>query len=226
MEAPAHANAKIEALPRGLLAALGEARAYPSDDSALSGVSRIQTHVSHLFLSARRVYKLRKAVRLPFLSFATRAERNADCAREVILNRRLAPDVYLGVAPVRAGAARAFAVGRLQTRVDEEALRAARDEHCVVMRRLSSDRDALSLLQRGRLEPRHVDAIADRVAEFHARVGLETPVPTTGETWLARVGQRRSSGDAAGPPCRRRRGRTGARRRAPSDRRAARRRPR
>ena len=60
----------------------------------------IQTHISHVFLAGDRVYKLRKAVSLSFLDFGTRALRNADCLREVALNRRLAPDVYLGVAPL------------------------------------------------------------------------------------------------------------------------------
>ncbi len=70
------------------------------DASAELGVSAIETHISCVFLTRDRVYKLRKAVAFPFLSFATRSERNEDCLRELALNRRLAPDVYLGVAPV------------------------------------------------------------------------------------------------------------------------------
>ena len=61
----------------------------------------MQTHLSHVFLSRDRVYKLRKAARFDFVDFGSRSERSADCLREVALNRRLAPAVYLGVAAVR-----------------------------------------------------------------------------------------------------------------------------
>ena len=90
----------VELLPTGLLAGLRRAAAYPDDPDAGSGVQEIQTHISHVFLTRTRVYKLRKAVDLGFVAFGQRAERNADCEREVRLNRRFAPDVYLGIAPV------------------------------------------------------------------------------------------------------------------------------
>ena len=146
----------------------------------------IQTHISFLILNRDRVYKIRKSVRFPFLSFATRAERNEDCLREVRLNRRLAPDVYLGVAPLLERDDH-FAVGD----VGEELLqrRDGRDapEHCVVMKRLRADGDAQSLLEAGRLSPEHIDAIADRIASFHAAHRLGTPVPYSPEAWLERV---------------------------------------
>lgn len=63
----------------------------------------VETHISVLFFVGDRVYKLRKPVRYGFLDFSDRAVREADCAREVALNRRLAPDVYLGVADLSLG---------------------------------------------------------------------------------------------------------------------------
>ena len=83
-----------------LIAGLAHAAAYPEDPSARNPVTHLQTHLSHVFLTGEKVYKLRKAVDLGFVCFATRAQRDADCVREVKLGRRLAPDVYLGVAPV------------------------------------------------------------------------------------------------------------------------------
>ena len=102
-EAPVPAGPRIEPLPEGFLEDLEQASAHPHDASAREGVERIQTHISQLFLTPTRVYKFRKDVELPFVSFALRGERDADCLREVALNRRLAPDVYLGVAPLRRG---------------------------------------------------------------------------------------------------------------------------
>jgi aminoglycoside phosphotransferase family enzyme/predicted kinase len=144
-----------------LLESLAFPSAYPNDASAALGVEHIQTHISHLFLTPDRVYKLRKAVNLGFVDFTTRAERNADCIREVQLNRRLAPDVYLGVAPLETGAG-GFMVGKLAEAAASDAA-----EHCVVMRRLPTGRDALSLLSAGILTRRHIDAVAQRIASFH-----------------------------------------------------------
>ena len=78
------------------LSDLSKPAAYPTDASAKHGIEWVQTHISHVFLSQSRVYKLRKPVDLGFVQFATRDERTADCEREVALNRRLAADVYLG----------------------------------------------------------------------------------------------------------------------------------
>ena len=58
----------------------------------------VETHISTLFFVGDRVYKMKKPVSMGFLDFTTRVAREEACHREVELNRRLAPDVYLGVA--------------------------------------------------------------------------------------------------------------------------------
>lgn len=173
--------APLETLDPGLVEALGRPAAHGGDR-----VECVQTHISWVFLTGARVVKVRKAVRLSFLDFGTRAERNADCLREVRLNRRLAPDVYLGVAPLErvAGGYRVGAVG--------EALAVGQageppPEHAVVMRRLPAGRDALSLLERGALEPAHVDGVASLLARFHASAGLGRPAPFPPDAWRSRV---------------------------------------
>lgn len=171
---PALEPAELEALQR--------AQAYPEDASAVGGVERVQTHISEVFLTRERVYKFRKAVDLGFVRFRDRAERNEDCLREVALNRRLAPDVYLGVAPLE-GAGQAVRVGPV---AEELAGRDGRTpEHCVVMRRLPGGRDALSLLGAGRLAPELLDRLAGRVARFHDVESLGAPAPYSPEQWLA-----------------------------------------
>ena len=131
----------LEPLPERLIAGLRHASAYPEDASARGRIAHVQTHLSHVFLTGEKVYKLRKAVDLGFVCFATRAQRDADCLREVQLGRRLAPDVYRGVAPVR------LARGRVRVGpFSDQLARRGAVEHCVVMRRLPQGRDALSLL--------------------------------------------------------------------------------
>jgi uncharacterized protein len=170
----------IEPLPDGLVAALTAPGAYPPEAGAAGGVSHVQTHISHVFLGAARVYKLRKAVRLPFLDFATQGARNADALREVQLNRRLAPDVYLGLAPLEhAGDGLRF--GPLGETT------APGCEHAAVMRRLPDGRDALSLLEAGALGPAHLQAAAQRIAAFHRAHALGTPAPFSAEEWHERI---------------------------------------
>jgi aminoglycoside phosphotransferase family enzyme/predicted kinase len=167
-----------------VIAGLAEPRAYPKDPEAGAGrVEVVQTHLSHVFLTPTRVYKFRKAVDLPFVCFASREERNADCLREVALNRRLAPDVYLGVAPlvVAPGGVRVGAPAE-----DLDASSAAPREHCVVMRRLPEGRDALGLLEKGALTQRQLERLADRMAAFHATHSLGAPAPFEREDWYAR----------------------------------------
>ncbi len=172
--------ATVSALTAREIAALAEPRAFPRDPSAASGVEHVQTHLSHVFLTGERVYKFRKAVDLGFVCFTSRSERNADCLREVALNRRLAPDVYLGVAPLTApaGGVRVGPVG-------EEL--AGDVEHCVVMRRLPSGLDALSRLAAGRLGPEQLERLARRLAGFHDAHGLGAPAPFAPEAWRERV---------------------------------------
>ena len=84
-----------------------------------------------------------------FLDFSTRAAREHACHREVELNRRLAPDIYLGVADVI---------------VDGE----SRD-HLVVMRRLSDDRRLAGLVSSGVDVGDDIRGVAHLLAAFHSR---------------------------------------------------------
>ena len=59
-----------------------------------------ETHCAVVVFVGDRAYKLKKPVDLGFLDFSTVGARRQACEREVVLNRRLAPDVYLGVADV------------------------------------------------------------------------------------------------------------------------------
>src|SRR5689334_2434559 len=59
-----------------------------------------ETHAGVVFFVGDRAYKMKKPVDLGFLDFSTRERRERACHREVELNRRFSPDVYLGVADV------------------------------------------------------------------------------------------------------------------------------
>lgn len=108
----------------------------------------VETHISVLFFVGGKVYKLRKPVQFGFLDFRTRADRQIDCAREVVLNRRLAPDVYLGVADLTMGG---------------EAV-----DHMVVMRELPDERMLANLARGGDDLTSWIKAVAEKLATFHS----------------------------------------------------------
>lgn len=106
-----------------------------------------ETHISTVFFSADRAYKLLKPIDTGFLDHRATEARLAAAQREVELNRRIAPDVYLGTADVVE---------------DGEVV-----DRMIVMRRLPDHRRLTELIGTAELEP-CVVAIARRVAVFHA----------------------------------------------------------
>ncbi|WP_433087050.1 AAA family ATPase [Dactylosporangium sp. CA-052675] len=108
-----------------------------------------ETHAAVVFLVGARAYKLKKPVGLGFLDFTTRERRQAVCRREVELNRRIAADVYLGVADVHAPDGTPC-------------------DHLVVMRRMPAQRRLAALVRSGAPVDDHLRRLARLVAAFHA----------------------------------------------------------
>ena len=115
-----------------------------------AGASVAETHSAVVFFLGDRAYKVKKPVDLGFLDFRDRAVREAVCHREVELNRRLAPDVYLGVADLHDP--------------DGEV-----SDHLVVMRRMPAERRLSRLVTAGEPVDDQLWALAHLVAAFHAR---------------------------------------------------------
>lgn len=142
----------------------GEAIVEVMSDPRLYGpcvaaVELRETHISWVFLAGDRAYKVKKPVRLPFVDYRTPAARRRFCLEELRLNRRLAPDVYLGVCGlerVRGG----YALTRPPS---HGAL-----EYVVEMRRIPDDQTLASRLVAERVAPEEIDAVAERLAGFHA----------------------------------------------------------
>ena len=122
-----------------------------------------ETHISWVFLAGDRAYKLKKPLVLPFLDYGTRQRRREMCREEVRLNRRLAPDLYLGV---RAVAASADGLA-LATEDDPRAV-----DYLVEMRRFDEQRTLAAKLERGELKRGEVVAVARAGAVSRARAGL------------------------------------------------------
>ena len=129
-----------------------EAYQHPADDIELH-----ETHISWVILAGPFAYKIKKPVDLGFLDFTSRERRLTDCEDEVRLNRRLCPDLYLGVVEVveRDGAYFVAGPGRPV-------------EPAVWMRRLPEEGMLSTLLDRQAAEAPLMRRIARQLAEFHA----------------------------------------------------------
>jgi hypothetical protein len=109
----------------------------------------VETHISYVFAIGDRVYKLKKPVRYSFIDQSTRELRERACHREVELNRRLAPDVYLGVLDI----------------VEDDGRPV---DHLVEMRRLPDDRRLSTLVAAGTDVDPCLRQLARDLASFHA----------------------------------------------------------
>ncbi len=131
-----------------------------ADELKLDGFEMVETHISRVFLRGGDVYKCKRPVSLGFLDFSTLELRRRACSAEVTLNRRLAPDVYLGV------------VGVL--RDERGALCFVPEAQCgevlewaVHMRRLRDEDRADLLLAQGTLRAQDIEQLAKQLAAFH-----------------------------------------------------------
>ncbi len=94
---------------REIVAFLSDPSSYPSGSGP---VDIIETHASIVFLAGAHAYKLKRAVKYPYLDFSTAARRRAACTAELRLNRRTAPQLYLEVRAISRGADGSIVWGR------------------------------------------------------------------------------------------------------------------
>jgi aminoglycoside phosphotransferase family enzyme len=129
---------------------------YPGE---VRQVEVIETHFSWVFLTERNVYKLKKPVRYHGLDFTTLAARRHNCEQEVMLNRRLAPDVYLGAVALTSTDHSEFELDGRGPVVD----------WLVVMRRLPAERMLDAAIRAGTVRVDEVRKFSLLLADFYRR---------------------------------------------------------
>jgi len=158
---------------RKLIKSLLKPAAYPEPTAE---VRLIETHVSFIFLTDSFVYKVKKPVDFGFLNFTTLDRRRFYCEEEVRLNRRLCPEIYLGVVELRSGPAGAAFEGS-GTLID----------YAVKMKRLPEGKMLAQLLEQGKLQPDQMAAIARVIAEFHGRAARGPLIDAQGSSAAIRA---------------------------------------
>jgi aminoglycoside phosphotransferase family enzyme/predicted kinase len=120
-------------------------------------VEAIETHISGVFLVGERAYKVKKPVDLGFVDFSTLEKRRHFCEEEIRLNRRLAPDLYLGVRTIADSSAGPVFEGE-----------GSPIEYAVEMVRFDQEALMVHAEEEGRLTFDHMDQLAKLIADFHA----------------------------------------------------------
>jgi len=142
-----------------VIAFLSDGQAYGQSGTS---VERIETHANMVFLVGKRAYKLKRAVKFPYLDYSTTALRQRFCEAEVNVNRRTAPSLYRRVVPVTR-----HVNGRLEIGGTGEPV-----EWLVEMVRFDQNHLCDRLAATGRLDRFSMESLADEIAGFHAEAQI------------------------------------------------------
>jgi uncharacterized protein len=146
--------------------------AYPQKTGK---IELIQTHISFVFLTEKHVYKVKKAVNFGFLDFSTLDKRKFFCEKELELNRRLCPEIYLEVVPITKS--QGIKVGGSGQVV----------EYALKMKRLPQEKIMTLLLKEGKIGLKTVDEIAQIVADFHSKAASNNEINQFGSLKIVKT---------------------------------------
>jgi uncharacterized protein len=136
----------------------------------VSAVHRIDMHAASVFLAGERAFKIKRAVRFPFLDYSTLEKRKAACETELAVNRPFAADIYRRVVPITQEADGRLAIGGTGRPV----------EWAVEMRRFDENATLDRLAERQQIDVALADALGRAVAEAHAAAPI-----VEAEPWIA-----------------------------------------
>ena len=147
---------------------------YLGDPNAHGGcdVRRIDTHAAAVFLAGDRAFKIKRAVRFPFLDFSTLEKRKAACVAELEVNQSFAPALYRRVVPITRNAS-----GQISLDGEGDPI-----EWAVEMRRFNENQTFDHLADTGGVDDVLADKLAAAVVDMHARAPIVEANP-----WLDAV---------------------------------------
>jgi aminoglycoside phosphotransferase family enzyme len=155
-----------------VVAALLTPEAYPQDPGK---IEVIQTHISFVFLTNNYVYKVKKAVNFGFLDFSTLYKRHMFCEKELELNRRLCPEIYLEV----------VSINKSQTiRINGNGETV---EYALKMKRLPQERIMTLLLKESKVDKTTINQLACIVAQFHSKAQTSPEISEFGSLKIVKT---------------------------------------
>jgi aminoglycoside phosphotransferase family enzyme len=126
---------------------------YPDHPRA---IKFIETHISLLFLTGNHVYKVKKPVDFGFLDFTSLEKRKFFCEQEVKLNRRLSPNIYLGVVRITKEGKQIIFGGKGEL-----------VEFAVKMKQIPEDFLMDKLLEKKQVTPKMIEAVSEKLVRFY-----------------------------------------------------------
>ena len=156
-----HPASSTQAVTDELIRAMQDPSLYPHP---VKHFSVIETHISWVILTGEYAYKIKKPVNLGFVDFSTLARREHFCKEELRLNRRFSAALYLEVVAIRGS--------RTRPHLSAEG---AVIEYAVKMREFTQTGLLGSYAKEQRLEPAHIDSMADIIADFHGQAQRADP---------------------------------------------------
>lgn len=154
-----------ENLPEKIQALLTPA-AYSHD---ADNIELVQTHISYVFLVGDFVYKLKKPVNFGFLDFSTLEKRKDCCEQELLLNRRLCPDIYLGLVRLTRGE-NGFTLNG-----EGEVV-----EYGIRMKRMPEEKMMSHLVKEGKIDQSHIDSLVKILVPFYREAEHNSEINTFG----------------------------------------------
>jgi aminoglycoside phosphotransferase family enzyme len=149
--------------------------ADPSSYADVDQVERFETHGNLVFRAGSDAWKIKRAIRFSYMDFSTLEKRAAACAREMEVNHRLAPELYIGCVPItRAGD------GRLSFAGSGDIL-----EWAVHMRRFDQSALLSSIASAADITPDLANAVADTVFDSHRAATRASPI--SGSAQMAKL---------------------------------------
>ncbi len=145
---------EADSVQAGVLEFMGRPQSYQPPPAT---VERIETHASMVFLAGPLAYKVKRAVKYPFLDFSTLEKRRAACLNELRVNSRTAARIYLEVVPVTLGERGALRLGGEGQPV----------EWVLKMRRFDQEKLFDRMASEGRLDLAAMPLLAEVIANFH-----------------------------------------------------------
>jgi aminoglycoside phosphotransferase family enzyme/predicted kinase len=142
-------------------------------------VRLIETHISHLFLTGRYVYKIKKPVDLGFLDFTSLEKRRRVTFEELRLNRELSPDVYLGISEVRRDGQGRYRVVDPPT---GDTVGDTVEEYALRMRQLDRRHELRNMVVQGSAGTHEIEKVGAHLAAFHREARPVDPGSPHGDT--------------------------------------------
>ncbi len=121
-------------------------------------IKLVQTHISYVLISRKKVFKIKKPVNFGFLDFTTIDKRKFYCEQEIILNSRLTPEIYKNVVPI-VEKDNDYFFGNNGKIID----------YAVVMKKIDENFSLLNLLKKGEIKKNFFDDLTKKLYNFHSK---------------------------------------------------------